>query len=330
MRRVLTAAVIALVLSSLVLSGVAKYWRGRGYAPVIMDSPDFWSIQRANVYARDKTPLVFLGASRTLYAIDRDTVISRLPGYTPVMLARDGEYPLATLRDLAEDEDFRGTVVCDLDAIAFSEPGLVMQQAQVDYFHQQFTPSRSLHRRLLSHWQRWSVLARPDFSLTRSVLRSWKAEPEPFHPFQWLSLRRYGSIDFTVGDPEVPKQDLIREVESHDGHLPRFPFDEWWPQVEASHAWVNAIQARGGEVIFYASPTSGFRREVFEDWAPRAEYWDKMAAVSPAKVVNALDVPALRDFPLPDDSHVDFRQKPAYTHALIDALQARGWLQTPH
>ena len=93
---------------------------------------------------------------------------------------------------------------------------------------------------------------------------------------------------------------------------------------------MKAIQARGGEVIFYASPTSGLRRDAFEDWAPRAEYWDKMAAVSPAKVLNALDVPALRDFPLPDDSHVDYRQKPAYTHALIDALQTRGWLQTPH
>ncbi|MCC6505309.1 MAG: hypothetical protein IT475_07635 [Aquimonas sp.] len=330
MSRVLSAVLVALVLSSLALFGVEHYWRGRGYAPVIMDSADFWSIQRARVYARDSRPLVFLGASRTLYAIDRETVLTRLPGYAPVMLARDGEYPLATLRDLAEDTSFNGVVICDLDAVAFSTLGIDMQRPMVDFYHQQFTPSRAMHRLLLSHWQRQSVLARPDFSLTRAVLRVWKQEPEPFHPFQWLNLRRFGFIDFSAGDPEPHRQELVRNLESFNGHFPRFPFDEWWPQVEASHGWVKAIQARGGEVIFYASPTSGLRRDAFEDWAPRAEYWDKMAAVSPAKVLNALDVPALRDFPLPDDSHVDYRQKPAYTHALIDALQTRGWLQTPH
>ena len=65
-----------------------------------------------------------------------------------------------------------------------------------------------------------------------------------------------------------------------------------------------------------------------EDWFPRNEYWDRMVAATTAKTLFALDVPTLRDFPLPDDSHVDYRQKPAYTHALIDALIDRGLLQS--
>ena len=325
MRRALTALAIALVLAGSVLYAVERHWRSRGYAPIIVDAPDLWSLQRAKASAVER-PIVFLGASRTLYAIDRGTVRARLPGYEPVMLAMDGRYPLATLRDLAADEDFRGVVLCDIDGAGFAAPSLDMQQPEVDYYRREFSPSRAFHRLLLNHWQLHAAIARSDFSLVRSAARWVGGEGEPFRPHQWLDRRRFGFIDYERGNPEAYKQQLAHHVESHGGRLPRIRFEEWWPQVEFANAWVRAIQARGGDVVFYASPTSGQRRTVEEDWFPRAMYWDKMAAATTAKTLFTLDVPALRDFPLPDDSHVDYRQKPAYTNALIDALIERGFI----
>lgn len=325
MRRALTALVIALLLAASTLLVVERHWRSRGYAPIIVDAPDLWSLQRAKA-ARATRPIVFLGASRTLYAIDRNTVRARLPAHEPVMLAMDGRYPLATLRDLAADQTFRGIIVCDIDGAGFAQPSLDMQQPEVAFYHHDFSPSRAAHRMLLNHWQLHAVIGRSDFSLLRSAVRWWNGEGEPFRPHQWLDRRRFGSIDYERGDPEGYKAQLTRHVEHHGGHLPRIPFDEWWPQVVLANDWVRAIQARGGDVIFYASPTSGQRRAVEEDWFPRALYWDKMAAASAARTLFALDVPALRDFPLPDDSHIDYRQKPAYTNALIDALVERGFI----
>lgn len=325
MRRALTALAIALVLAGSALYAVEQYWRGRGYTPIIVDAPDLWALQRAKASSADRA-MVFLGASRTLYAIDRATVRARLPGVEPVMLAMDGRYPLATLRDLAGDEAFRGIVVCDIDGAGFAAPSLDMQQPEVDYYHHEFSPSRALHRMVLNHWQQQVVIARSDFSLLRSAVRRWNNEGEPFRPQQWFDRRRFGNIDYEFADREGQKRALRENLARHGGHLPRVAFDAWWPQVEASHAWVRAIQARGGDVVFYASPTSGLRRWVEEDWFPRKEYWDRMVAATPAKTLHALDVPALRDFPLPDESHIDYRQKPAYTNALIDALLQRGLL----
>ena len=325
MHRALTALAIALLLAGSVLYGVERHWRTRGYTPIIVDAPDLWSLQRAKA-SLVAQPIVFLGASRTLYAIDRATVRTRLPDHEPVMLAMDGRYPLATLRDLAADQDFRGLVVCDIDGAGFAPPSLDMQKPEVDYYHHEFSPSRAAHRLMLNHWQLNAAIARSDFSLLRSAARWISGEGEPFRPHQWLDRRRFGFIDYERGNPEGYKQQLARHVENHGGHLPRIPFEEWWPQVEMANTWVRAIQARGGDVIFYASPTSGQRRLVEEDWFPRAIYWDKMVAATTAKTLFALDVPALRDFPLPDDSHIDHRQKPAYTDALIDALTEQGFL----
>ncbi len=327
MRRALTALVIALLVAASVLYAVEHHWRGRGYTPIIVDAPDLWSLQRAKATSTPEA-IVFLGASRTLYAIDRDTVRTRLPRHEPVMLAMDGRYPLATLHDLAVDPDFRGLVICDIDGAGFAAPSLDMQQSVVEFYRHAFSPSRAAHRLMLNQWQLDAVIARSDFSLLRSAVRWWNGEGEPFHPYQWLDRRRFGHIDYERGDRDAQKRELAANLERFGGHLPKIPFDEWWPQVEAANAWVRAIQARGGDVIFYASPTSGQRRWAEEDWFPRVDYWDRMAAATTAKTLFALDVPALRDFPLPDDSHIDYRQKPAYTNALIDALVERGWVTT--
>lgn len=325
MRRALTALAIALVLAGSVLYAVERHWRSRGYAPIIVDAPDLWSLQRAKASATER-PIVFLGASRTLYAIDRGTVRARLPGYEPVMLAMDGRYPLATLRDLAADRNFRGLVLCDIDGAGFAAPSLDMQQPEVDYYRREFSPSRAFHRLLLNHWQLHAAIARSDFSLVRSATRWVGGEGEPFRPYQWLDRRRFGHIDYERGDRNAQKRELAANLERFGGHLPKIPFEQWWPQVEMANAWVRAIQARGGDVVFYASPTSGQRRWAEEDWFPRTMYWDRMAAATTAKTLFTLDVPALRDFPLPDDSHIDYRQKPAYTNALIDALIERGFI----
>ncbi|HQW82178.1 MAG: hypothetical protein IPF83_13530 [Rhodanobacteraceae bacterium] len=327
MRRTFAALAIAVIVAASVLFTVERHWRGRGYTPIIVDAPDLWSLQRAKATSAPNA-IVFLGASRTLYAIDRDTVRSRLPQYEPVMLAMDGRYPLATLRDLAADANFRGTVICDIDGAGFAAPSLDMQKPEVDFYRHEFSPSRAAHRLMLNHWQLDAVIARSDFSMLRSAVRWWSDEGAPFHPYQWLDRRRFGHIDFERGDKESQKRELARNLERFGGHLPRIPFAEWWPQVEAANGWVRTIQSRGGDVIFYASPTSGQRRWAEEDWFPRNEYWDRMVAATTAKTLFALDVPTLRDFPLPDDSHVDYRQKPAYTHALIDALIDRGLLQS--
>ncbi len=327
MRRLLIAITLALGGLALIAGSVEWHWRQRGYVPGIIDGQDLWAQQRQRVYPDDgRRALVLLGASRTLYSIDLQRVRERLPDYAPVMLALDAMPAMATLRDLAADPDFRGVVICDIDGIGLWNITWESQQAWVDHYHRQWTPSRSLHRRLLNQWQQRAVIARSDFSLLRSLVRYLRDEGEPFHPHMTMSSAREGSIDYVGVDTSQHRRDLEAHLAKYNGKFPGPDPAAWHADLAEARRWVERIQQRGGSVIFYSSPISGLRRQVEEDTYPRAQFWDQLAATTGAPTLHADDVPALKAIPLPDESHVDYRNKRAYTDALIDALVARGLL----
>ena len=91
--------------------------------------------------------------------------------------------------------------------------------------------------------------------------------------------------------------------------------------------WVEQIKRRGGEVIFYDTPTSGKLREYADEAFPPSLYWERLSATIHAPTLRYTEMPALEDIPLADGSHLDFRHKSEYTHALVDALADRGWVQ---
>jgi hypothetical protein len=123
MKRLIAATVIALAVLAIGAGLVERHWRARGYAPGIIDSKDLWSAERARLDRTGGTrALALIGASRTLYSVDLDVLRTRLPGYEPVMLALDAAPARATLRDLAADEAFDGTVLVDVDALGLWQP----------------------------------------------------------------------------------------------------------------------------------------------------------------------------------------------------------------
>jgi hypothetical protein len=321
------AWLIALVLAAAISAGAEYHWRALNYRPNVRDSAQLWSIERDRAYASDKTPLLLLGASRIEFAVDMHLLRELLPNYQPVMLAQNAHYPLAALRDLAADERFHGVVLCDLEAGGLYKMYTDMQQPLVDYYHRQWAPSWHLHRLLLTHWQHNAVIADADLGLVASAVRllDGSAPPRPdyfrFHP------DRSGDIDYTLTDAAAAKKHFGEVLaNSQDLHAAVAP-EQWRADLAQVYEWTKRIQARGGKVIFYQSPTGPTLTQIEALRHPKALYWDRFAADSPAPVLDAMDDPVLRTFELPDDSHLDYRSKPAYTRALVEALVERGWLQ---
>jgi hypothetical protein len=327
MQRLLVSTLIALIVMALIAGAAERHWRARGYVPGIIDSQDLWAQQRQRAIAGGgKTKVALLGASRTVYSVDLDRFRQRLPNYEPVMLALDATPAMATLRDLARDERFNGVVICDIDGIGLWNITWDYQQPWVDHYHRQWTISHDLHRSMLTLWQQHAVIARQDFSLLRTLVRWVNNEPEPFHPYMRLSADRSGAIDYKATDTSVHRRELEAHLAKYGGKLPGPDPAEWLANLAQVRSWVQAIQQRGGKVIFYATPISGLRRQVEEDTYPRAQFWDRVADATGAATLHADDVAPLRDFPLPDESHVDYRDKQRYTDALIDALIGRRLL----
>ena len=147
------------------LTAVERYWRRLGFTPGVIDSMQLWALQRDHARQAAPRPLVFLGASRTLFGIDMLTVRAMLPGWQPVMLALNGRYPLAALRDLADDDAFRGTVVLDIDSRGLARYNHAAQAEYVDYYHGQWSPSWRWHRQFLNHWQGALAIGNPDLAI---------------------------------------------------------------------------------------------------------------------------------------------------------------------
>ena len=323
----LLAWVLALGVGALVVGAVEWRWRALGYYPNVRDSAQLWSLQHDSVYTRDKIPLAILGASRIEFALDMKLLKSLLPRYRPVMLAQNGHYPLAVLRDLAEDDDFHGTVLCDIETSGLFKTAVDMQQPLVDYRRHQWSPSWRVHRLLLNLWQAHAVVANPDLGLVAAIKR---VLGDPFRPqpdYFTFYADRSGDIDYARTDLEAARRHFSEQAADPKNLRALVEPQQWFADLADVYAWTRRIQARGGKVIFYQSPTGRALHAIEIHRYPPELYWRRFAANSPAPVLDAADVPALSAFVEPDESHLDFRDKPAYTRALVDALVARGWLQ---
>lgn len=84
----------------------------RGFAPTQLDSEARWLEERSRASSDGRASLVLIGASRIQLGIDV-ALLQKLSGRPTHQLAIDGSSYWPVLRGLAEDQEFKGTVVVD-------------------------------------------------------------------------------------------------------------------------------------------------------------------------------------------------------------------------
>lgn len=325
MTRWLGIGLVALAIWAVGATVYERQLRNVGHRPSVIDTPQLWAQERSRIYG-DQT-MVFIGASRTLYGIDLATVKVVMPHTRPLMLAMDGRYPLATLKALAGDPEFNGTLVVDVDAQGLSSHHWDDQAIYNRYFEDEWTLSWSLHRWLLSLFQRHWTLLNPRLGWL-PMSKSWlRMAPPPFVAHDAISTRREGYLDFDrvdeAGLAQMFRADLASELQKH----PPPPADDWLKTLSPVSDWVRRIEARGGKVIFFVPPVSGYQAALIEAAYPRPLYWQRFIDHYQLHGWHYLDDDELLDvILLPDDSHVDGSQKDAYTRRLLSNLQREGLL----
>lgn len=326
-RRWATAWLLALALAACALGAWEGYWRDRGLPPGLIDSTQAWALQRDRVYDTNLRPVVFLGASRSVYGLDPKVWKAERPGDKPVMLAVNGHYPIATLLSLADDEDFSGDVIVDVDSYGLIPAHHGMQQPWIDYHAQRWNWNWRIHRLLLNAWQRHSLLANPATALWPTLKRAWSGAPVTI-PYSDVFSNRAGEMRFERTDVDALAAHFDRGVEAK---LVRFPApspQEFLAGVAPVEEAVRRLRARGAEVVFVNLPVQGRLVEMETRYMPRADYWDAFAARPGIHAVHYEDVPEWRALVLPDRSHVRREDRPVLTRGLIAALQRAGWLDS--
>lgn len=302
------------------------YWRGQGYAPTVMDSFDLWSLHRSRA-SRPAPPLrvALLGASRIQYGLSPSVFRDEARNTDPIMLAVNGHYPLAALRDLAEDENFRGVAIVGIDSRGMDKKVWEMQAKHVLQYHHDWSPSREVHRRLLTYVQQHAIAARPDFAVVTLAKRYLDDQGPPYREYVTFERDRSGGTDYRKSDLAAIRAARVADLRKYyPMYTPPAPA-EWLNEMREVVRWVDKINARGGRVVIYREPVSGEHLELDEANFPRSKYWDRLVEIMPATMIDFRDYPELV-IDTPDTSHIDIKDIDRHTRALVRVLKARGVL----
>ena len=319
------------VLSCVVLCvSIELHRRAQGHLPTVRDDLDLWALERARVDRAGQNAIAVLGTSRILYGLDPDVLARALPGKVPVMLAVNGAYPLAALSDLARDGGFTGTALVDIDARGLSRYYRDMQQAQVRRFADGVGPSAAVHRRMLSQWQASLLLGDADLGLMPTLARLLFGAAPPQTRHATIAPNRAGALDFlhpNTNTTAMAANFAAGVLADYKDHPPPAP-DMWLAELDDVVKDIRAIRARGGKVLFFCSATSGAHLMADQQGYPRAQYWDRfareIAAPNGAQSIYALDIPAIAALSLPDSSHIDQRDRAAFTQAVAQLMAVRN------
>jgi hypothetical protein len=271
-----------------------------------------------------------------LHDFSMPTFKARFPDYRVTQLAVNGQSPIAALRDLAEDERFRGVIICDLTETEFPAAHWMAQQPNVDTYWN--TPVVEYPEIVLTaFWQTRFAMINPALSLKSIIVESirYRRLPDADTRAVRMHVDRSRDLDATRL-PDIPALQA-RQAEGHaerlidrmssygsSGWLPK-----WRSDVQAVGEYVRKLQGRGARVVFVRLPTQGKYWENEETYTPRAQYWDQVRTLTSADTIHFKDLHGLPEFNLPDLSHLDMRDAPAFTNRLLDELVKLGVLPEP-
>ncbi|MCG8405832.1 MAG: hypothetical protein MI923_11605 [Phycisphaerales bacterium] len=311
-----------LVTASIAVSSVEAYWRSHGHRPSMVDSLEHWAFYRSKVSDNQREHVVLVGSSRIQLGFSTDTFREKFPRHQLTQLAIDSRFPIAVLRDLANDEQFRGIAICSMTALGFLRQNWEDQQDYVEFFHHDYMFHHAWDGIVGSRLKAQLVVLSPKVRIDRVLRAVLTQSPLPEPSYLVTRADRSRLADYSMmNDIESHRR---RRVDNHkkwlDNHQ-RLTAQDWMKDVAKIEELVQRIHRRGGQVVFVRFPTADEHWIVDEATYPKADYWDRMAAYTSARTIHFADIPALSRFELPDTSHLDQKDAPEFTLALLNQLR---------
>lgn len=296
-----------------------------------IDSYGLWAVERRRV-DRGEADVAVIGASRIFFDFDLNTY-EKLTGVRPIQLAMVGTNPRPFLTDLAGDEDFKGLLILGITPGSFfrNEHGLF---SDVIEYYQDESPTNWMSQKISmviephlsfydsENWPLFTLIERsglenreginpPGFPVwklgntfrDRNTKMFWKNEDVDYYQLHaQLTWRRFHQATDARGAP------------------PTFDIDAYLAEVIVD---IKKIRARGGDVVFVRTPSSGDYRPREIRLQPRAGYWDRLLRDTNSVGVHFEDHPELQGFRIPEWSHLHSEDAVKFTAALIPILDAK-------
>jgi hypothetical protein len=313
-----TVVTLAALLSAVALE---RSLRARGYQPSVRDNVELWARERARISDGSRKSVAVLGASRIGLAWNSEAFAQTLPGFKVAQLAVEGSAPLGTLRDLAGDATFRGVAIVDIADWQFAPADWERQAPQIEAYHRRaLAPGAMAESWLAAAAQSHLVLASAG---GRHTLEAWlRRRSWPPAPYAVMHADRTRFANYSLTDVARLRAYRLSALKSEAAATEPAA---WLHQALEVMPLVERIERRGGGVVFVRMPTCDEHWAATEHRYPKAIFWDAFARAS-GHTIHFKDYAELSSFACPDTSHIDSRDGPRFTRALLAILHERHLL----
>jgi len=327
------AAILALTLVLTFIVSWELYLRHRGAVIDYDDGPELYAHVRDMVYEPSDKATVFIGSSRIKYDIDIPTW-EKLYGTHAVQLAMTGSSPLHMLDDLAADTGFKGKLVVDVtEVLFFSHHGNEDPDAGISYYRKRTLAQKAsfiLDEPVEAHL---AFLNKDNYSITGLLGRVPVKNRPGVYPFLNFPAG-FGVTEFNRQNKMTPafvadtnQQNQVKGIWGLLAQDPTPPMhghdlDSLLLTVKQD---IDKIKARGGDVIFTRTPSTGMFYMGEQKGFPRAAYWDRLLAYTGCKGFYFKDSPVTARLDCPEWSHLSPDGAVVYTTSLAGTLKQAKW-----
>jgi hypothetical protein len=316
------------------------YCRSIGYGPTLNDNEDLWTAARRRVKPES---IVIIGDSRGLFDLDLDQIQNGL-GKRPVQLAMGGSCAYPVLADLANDDNFHGTIICSVVPRLFiappGSPPMERAEKAVRRSHTQ-TPAQHVSQCLAMPLEEHVAFLKQEELTLDDLL---KLLPIPNRPYALVSPRlpryfrtldrerrarmieecaRPGKLQSTIQQIWLP----LFTPPPPPTYIPKEEFAKQMSQAIEQRfrdvaAAVQKFRNRGGKIVFVHLPHSGELKALEDRETPRPLVWDRVIKETDAPGICYEDFPELASFNCPEWSHLSAGDSVEFTKRLVPHLRA--------
>ncbi|MGL2963934.1 hypothetical protein ACSVH2_08975 [Flavobacterium sp. RSB2_4_14] len=331
-KTIFKSAVLTLFLVLTAVVSYEIYLRGEGIPADFDDDSPLWADSRVKACESADKTIVFIGSSRIKFDLDIPTWNS-LTSVEPIQLAMVGSCPRPVLEDLANDPNFKGKLVIDVtERLFFSNapPNQETPNKNIKYFHDR-TPAQYASFEISKVLEsQFAFLDKNNLSLSAELdALELQSRPGvfmmPIFPtlFDRTTYERqsYMTESFVADTVQRNKVKSIWAFFSKGAKMAPPPkqaeYDAIFKSVVAN---INKIKARGGEVVFVRTPSSGSFYQEESMGFTRERFWDRLLKETNCPGIHFKDYPAIANFDCPELSHLKRSDAVIFTKHFFELL----------
>jgi hypothetical protein len=325
------AAVIALIVTILLMSGWEAYWRSGGSLPAYRNSDGLWAMERRRINDAEGDKTVITGSSRMFFDTQLN-VWEQESGERPIQLALEGTSPVSLMESLADDADFTGRLIVGVAPGLFFSGFEYRGSAFRQYPYE--SPAHRLGQQISMLVEPFLAFYHSDYSLFTVIKRQpfparagvvFDADVRRLATYaRDRNARLWNKVENDPAYAEIAKQIWAQNfvpIDERSEEELKSGLENRNKQIERAIAVTTKLQDRGIEVIFVRSPAEGHYAISEPMYNPRSDTWDVLIEETGALGVHWMDHEELQGFWLPEWSHMSASEADRYTKALYHVIQ---------